>query len=35
MEKAQLKDKYLEQNCNSLEDIFLTLTGTELRDGEE
>lgn len=34
MDKEKLKDKYKEQGCTSLEDIFLTLTGTELRDGE-
>jgi ABC-2 type transport system ATP-binding protein len=35
MEKEQLKEKYLSQGCRSLEEIFLHLTGTELRDGEE
>lgn len=34
MEKEQLKDKYMSQGCNSLEEIFLTITGTELRDEE-
>ncbi len=34
MEKEQLKDKYKSQGCNSLEEIFLTITGTELRDEE-
>lgn len=34
MEKEKLKQKYREQGCGSLEDIFLTLTGTQLRDEE-
>lgn len=34
MDKRELKKKYAAQGQNSLEDIFLLLTGTELRDGE-
>ena len=34
MEKEKLKIKYKEQGCTNLEDIFLTLTGTQLRDEE-
>lgn len=34
MDKEELKIKYKEQGLDSLEDIFLTLTGTELRDEE-
>lgn len=34
MDKEKLKLKYQEQGCNSLEDIFLMLTGTQLRDEE-
>lgn len=34
MEKSLLKNKYEEQNLNTLEEIFLKLTGTELRDEE-
>lgn len=32
--KESLKAKYLEQGCNTLEEIFLQLTGTQLRDEE-
>ncbi len=32
MEKEEFKKKYKAQNCHSLEEIFLMLTGTELRD---
>ena len=32
MEKEAFKKKYRTQNCQSLEEIFLKLTGTELRD---
>lgn len=35
MDKHGLILKYKELGCNTLEDIFLKLTGTELRDGEE
>lgn len=35
MEKEALKRKYSSKDCKTLEDIFLQLTGTELRDGEE
>lgn len=34
MDKEELKLKYQKQGLNSLEEIFLTLTGTELRDEE-
>lgn len=34
MEKESLKAKYKEQDRNTLEDIFLYLTGTDLRDEE-
>jgi ABC-2 type transport system ATP-binding protein len=34
MEKEELKEKYRQQGCTTLEDIFLHLTGTELRDEE-
>ena len=34
MDKEQLKNKYKNQDCTSLEDIFLALTGTQLRDEE-
>jgi ABC-2 type transport system ATP-binding protein len=34
MDKEKLKNKYQEQGCAGLEDIFLTLTGTQLRDEE-
>ncbi len=34
MDKELLKNKYREQGCNTLEDIFLHLTGTALRDEE-
>jgi ABC-2 type transport system ATP-binding protein len=34
MDKEMLKQKYQEQGCGGLEDIFLTLTGTQLRDEE-
>lgn len=34
-EKEVLKRKYHEQGCSNLEEIFLYLTGSELRDGEE
>lgn len=35
MEKEQLKEKYISLGFRSLEEIFLHLTGNELRDGEE
>jgi len=35
MEKSQLKLKFEKLGCKNLEDIFLRLTGTALRDGEE
>lgn len=35
MEKELLKQKYEKQGCRNLEDIFLKLTGTTLRDEEE
>jgi ABC-type Na+ transport system ATPase subunit NatA len=31
-DKEEIKLKYEKQGLNSLEDIFLSLTGTELRD---
>lgn len=34
MDKQELKVKYQEQGCSTLEDIFLKLTGTQLRDEE-
>lgn len=34
LEKEKLKQKYKEQGCTNLEDIFLKLTGTQLRDEE-
>ncbi len=34
MDKEILKQKYKERGCEGLEDIFLMLTGTQLRDGE-
>lgn len=34
MEKELLKSSYRQQGCNTLEEIFLQLTGTELRDEE-
>jgi len=34
MDKEELKNKYREQGCTTLEEIFLQLTGTELRDEE-
>ncbi len=34
MDKEELKNKYKEPGCTSLEDIFLRLTGTQLRDEE-
>ena len=34
-EKEVLKAKYVEEGCKTLEDIFLKLTGTTLRDEEE
>ena len=34
MEKDTLKDKYVNQGLQSLEEIFLYLTGTQLRDEE-
>ncbi|MDF2943311.1 MAG: multidrug transport system ATPase [Herbinix sp.] len=34
MEKSELKDKYRKQGVVTLEEIFLHLTGTELRDEE-
>lgn len=34
MEKEALKNKYKTLGCNTLEDIFLQLTGTQLRDEE-
>ena len=34
MEKEELKEKYAELGFHSLEEIFLHLTGTDLRDGE-
>lgn len=35
MEKAALKSKYQKQGCSNLEEIFMQLTGTELRDEED
>lgn len=35
MDKELLKEKYKKQGLITLEEIFLHLTGTELRDGEE
>ncbi len=35
MEKEAFKQKYRSQYCQTLEEIFLMLTGSELRDGEE
>jgi hypothetical protein len=32
MEKEAFKKKYEAQDCHNLEEIFLMLTGTELRD---
>jgi ABC-2 type transport system ATP-binding protein len=34
MDKEALKEKYRDQNISTLEDIFLHLTGTQLRDEE-
>lgn len=34
MDKEKLKANYKEQDCTNLEDIFLKLTGTQLRDEE-
>ena len=34
MDKEELKEKYAELGFHSLEEIFLHLTGTDLRDGE-
>jgi ABC-2 type transport system ATP-binding protein len=34
-EKEVLKEQYKNEGCESLEDIFLKITGTALRDGEE
>lgn len=34
-EKEWIKEKYQSETCSSLEEIFLSLTGTELRDGVE
>ncbi len=34
-DKEVLKAKYMEEGCKTLEDIFLKLTGTSLRDEEE
>lgn len=33
-EKEELKKRYMENGCNTLEDIFLEITGTNLRDEE-
>lgn len=35
LDKSLYKNKYLKFGCNTLEDIFLYLTGTDLRDLEE
>ena len=35
LDKSLYKNKYLEFGCKTLEDIFLYLTGTDLRDLEE
>lgn len=35
LNKEEIKLKYKSQGCNNLEDIFLNITGTDLRDAKE